>query len=244
MSIYIPKRPKSKSGAACPPPRPTCLNAIQAGGSAAPSPARFDWRSESGGGAGRRGFSLIELIVAISVFSVLIAGVTFLVGGPFSGSSNNREAERFAREALGAVDIIKERSWTQIDGNSDGTDKKVNRDSNGDWVISSGTETRGSFTRAIKITSVERDSSGVIVASGGTNDPSTKKIAVTISASGVADYVLETYVTNWESYRMLQTDWSGSSGTNVWTDASTGYSSSSSINGFNLAGSLRLASST
>jgi hypothetical protein len=60
----------------------------------------------------------------------------------------------------------------------------------------------------------------------------------------VSNYVVETYVTNWESYRMLQTNWNGTSGTNVWTDGSAHYYSSSSINGLNAVGSLRLASST
>ncbi|MBI4090460.1 MAG: prepilin-type N-terminal cleavage/methylation domain-containing protein [Candidatus Komeilibacteria bacterium] len=190
------------------------------------------------------GFSLIELIIAIGIFVALIAGVTFFIGGPFSGSSNSREMERFGREGLEALEIIKERSWTQLDDNDDGSNKKTYRDSNGDWVIASGTETRGSFTRAIAITTVQRNSSGVIVSSGGTDDPSTKKIVVTISATGVADYVLETYVTNWEAYRMSQTDWSGTTGTNIWTSGTNNYYSSTTMNGMTVTGELKLASST
>lgn len=192
----------------------------------------------------RSGFSLIELIIAVGVFVMLVAGVTFLVTTPSNSNSNSREADRFAREGLEAIEVIKERSWTQIDDNDDGTNKKVYRDANGDWVVASGTETRGAFTRTIAITTVQRNSSGVIVISGGTDDPSTKKVVVTVSATGVANYVLETYVINWESYRMSQTDWSGTTGTNIWTSGTNNYYSSTTMNGMTITGELKLASST
>ncbi|MEK7584191.1 MAG: type II secretion system protein [Patescibacteria group bacterium] len=198
-------------------------------------------RPKSKSGAG---FSLIELIVTIGIFSILLAGITFLVAGPFSGGSDRRSTERFAREAVEALEVIKERDWDQLADRSDGTASKVTRDANGDWVVGAGTEIRGSLTRSIAISTVQRNSSDVIVSSGGEVDPSTLKVAITVSASGLPDYVVEQYLTNWESVRMSQQDWAGTEATSIWLEGSDDYFSSTSMNGLDPVGVLKLASST
>jgi len=190
------------------------------------------------------GFSLIELVVTIGIFSILLAGITFLVAGPFSGGSDRRETERFAREAVEVLEIIKERDWDQLANVSDGIASKVTKDANGDWVVGVGTETRGALTRSISITTVQRNTSDVIVSSDGEVDPSTLKIAITVSASGHSDYAVESYLTNWESVRMSQQDWGGTADTAMWIEGGDDYFSSTSINGVNPVGVLKLASST
>lgn len=192
------------------------------------------------------GFSLIELVIAIGVFVMLIAGVTFLtVGGssPFTGASDSRAMERFAREAAEILNAVTEQNWTQIADHDDSSSVKLAKDGSGNWTVAAGTETRGSFTRDIKLVAVQRDATGTIVASG-TTDPSTVKAVITVSASGRASYVIEAFLTNWQAYRMSQTDWSGSSGTTLWSAGTSAYSSSSTMNGMNPAGDLKIASST
>src|SRR5581483_10297635 len=49
------------------------------------------------------------------------------------------------------------------------------------WSLASGTETINGYTRSIVISDVFRDATGKIVTTGGTLDPSTKKIVVTLS---------------------------------------------------------------
>lgn len=54
-------------------------------------------------------------------------------------------------------------------------------DSSKVWSLASGAETINGLTRQIEISNVERDSAGNIVTSGGTLDPSTKKVGSTVS---------------------------------------------------------------
>src|SRR5204862_2087136 len=53
------------------------------------------------------------------------------------------------------------------------------------WILSPGAETVNGYTRQIVITSAYRDANGNLVTSGGTLDPSTKKLAITVSWIGV-----------------------------------------------------------
>lgn len=64
------------------------------------------------------------------------------------------------------------------------------------WVLTSGTETTGIFTRKVIFDTVMRDGSSNIVSSGGTNDPNTRKVTATVSWSGRTLNVI-TYLTNW-----------------------------------------------
>lgn len=193
------------------------------------------------------GFSIVELIVAIGILMALLAGATYLIVGsytPFVGKGNTRELERYAQEAAEILQVISERSWTEISNVDDGSNVKLSQNSSGDWVLSAGTEVRGVFTRAITISTVQRNSSDVIVASGGTDDPTTKKVIITISASGRSDYKLETYLINWEAYRMTQTDWSGSYNTALWTSGTTNFNTSTNMDLPTTSGDLGLSKAT
>ena len=197
----------------------------------------------------QKGFSLIELILAVGIFAVLMAGATYLVIGsytPFVGGGNTRELDRVARQSMDVLDVIKDRSWSDIATNASASPSAIhiNKDAAGVWNLASGGEVIGAFTRSIYVYNVQRDDTGAIVTSGGTDDPSTKKVVVVVSATGRADYKLEAYMTNWESFRMTQTDWGGSSGTSIWTAGITGYSSQSNMDLPTTSGNLSLATST
>jgi Tfp pilus assembly protein PilE len=177
----------------------------------------------------KTGFSIIELIIAVGILAAFLAGTTYLIVGsfePFIGKGNTREMERFASEAIDILHVIKERSWTDIATYDDGTAVKVVQDTGGEWVFStadSGVETRGSFTRTITMAAVQRDSSDVLVSSGETVDPSTVKAVITVSVTGRPDYKLEAYLTNWEAYRMKQSDWRGTFNDDSWSVDSTNW---------------------
>lgn len=185
-----------------------------------------------------KGFSLVELVVAIGIFLVLGTGITYLATGSytyFTGTGDTRLQERFAQDALETLDIIKDRSWSDIESN-DGGDSvgetggvRIDKDANGDWVISSGSETRGAFTRYIYISTVQRNSNDEIVTSGGIDDPSTKKVVVVIRATGLTDYHVESYLNNWDAVRMFQTDWSGVANDEIWTSGQTDYATSTDL---------------
>ena len=191
------------------------------------------------------GFSLVELIVAIGVFSVLAGGVTYVVTNSYNnfyGVGDKQKITEFAQEGLEIARKIKDDSWTYFTANA-GANKGVAKNINGAWEFSGSSNISGDLTRVIYIANVSRDAESNIVESGGTDDLMTKKVTVTVSGTGITDYVLSTYLTNWGDKSWAQTDWSGGLATEYWSSANKAYSSSS-IDGISTAGALILSPGT
>lgn len=195
-------------------------------------------QTQRGSRYAQKGFSLVELIFAIGAFVILIAGTTFLISGSYTafvGSGNSREMERLAQEGLEVAKIIKEKSWSAIAAiDSDNPSAyKVLKDGSGDWSFQAASSTHGVFERGVYVYNVQRNSSGDIVASGGTNDPATKRIQVIVLATGKPLYITEEYITNWDAFQMYQAAWRGAQQTG-W-DTTTGSSTYSSHTQMDLA---------
>ena len=187
------------------------------------------------------GFSLVELIVAIGVFSVLAGGVTYVVTNSYNnfyGVGDKQKISEFAQEGLEIARKIKDDSWTYFKANV-GSNKGVTKNASGSWEFSGSSNVSGDLTRVIYIANVSRDSQSNIVESGGTDDPMTKKVTVTVSGTGISDYVISTYLTNWGDKSWTQTDWSGGVGTEYWSSSTRAYSSST-MDGITTAGALKL----
>lgn len=178
-----------------------------------------------------KGFSLIELIVAIGIFAILASGVVYVFVTSYRnyyGVGDRQVMVQFAQEGMEAVRSIRDNGWQVIVAAADGTDRGVQQ-INGTWQFSGTSNTLNDFTRVIVVSDVERNSSGSIVASGGTDDPDTKKVVVTVSGTGVADYVLTTYLTNWSAKGWIQSDWSGVGASEFWASAIMASSSYSNV---------------
>lgn len=180
-----------------------------------------------------RGFSLVELVVAIGIFALLASGVTHLVLGDyqaFTGKSNAREIERLADDVIEVLDVIKENSWTEVATTTSGS-VYIYKKTNEEWALGLGTETIGAFTRDIRVASLYREPDNDVSesSSGNTLDPSMVKVTVTISATGRANYVYTSYLSNWEAYRMRQNNWGGSWGDTSWDDGQDDYNTSTNI---------------
>jgi len=178
----------------------------------------------------KAGFSLVELIVALAVFAVLAAGVFYVVTNSYSnfyGSGDKQSLSEYAQEGIEAARAIRNNSWQDIVDavGSNG----ITQGSDGLWTFSGSSDTQDALTRVVTIANVERDANGNIVDSGGTEDPSTKKVTVTVSANGISDYVLYTYLTDWSYKTWEQTTWSGSGDYEFWVDDTMGSSSYSNI---------------
>ena len=187
------------------------------------------------------GFSLVELIVAIGVFSVLAGGVTYVVTNSYNnfyGVGDKQKIAEFAQEGLEIARKIKDDSWTYFVSNV-GSNKGVSKTAGGSWEFSGISNVSGDLTRVILLANVSRDSQSNIVESGGTDDPMTKKVTVTVSGTGISDYVISTYLTNWGDKSWTQTDWSGGVGTEYWSSSTRAYSSST-MDGITTAGALKL----
>lgn len=128
----------------------------------------------------RFGQSLVELVIVMGLAAILIpvvfAGfITAQEGKP--QQQQRARATNLAREAEEALRSIRERDWTLVA--STGTYHPII--SSGSWALASGNETIDGFTRSIAIADVFRNDQGVIVSAGGTRDPSTRKVIITVS---------------------------------------------------------------
>jgi len=179
----------------------------------------------------KQGFSLIEVIIAVGVFGLLASGVFYTVTSSYSnfyGIGDRQTVTEFAQEGIEAVRAIRDDNWRalqdQLGAPESPSGYGVDQGSDGLWYFT-GANTRGDLTRVVSLATVQRDSNGEIVDSGGTVDPDTMKITVTISGSGMQDYVLNSYLTNWQYRTWQQTDWSGVGSSEFWSDITLASSS-------------------
>lgn len=134
------------------------------------------------------GQSLVELIIIMGLLSILLpALITGLISSREGKPQESRrtEAINLLKETNEAIRNVREKGWTTFAVN--GTFyPRVAADNS--WELASGSATLNGFTRQVVISDVQRDASGVIVPSGGTVDPSTKKGAATVSWTNVLPY--------------------------------------------------------
>jgi type II secretory pathway pseudopilin PulG len=127
-----------------------------------------------------RGQMLVELMIAIGIAAIMIPAL--LTGYATSREGKPQEEKRqlavnFLQETESAVKSIRDNNWATFSINGTFYTSIVNNA----WTLVSGTNTNADgLTQKIVISSVYR-TSGAIVTSGGTLDPSTKKVDITIS---------------------------------------------------------------
>ena len=137
----------------------------------------------------KRGFALIEIIVG----SAIAIGVFLALGsiGKYSlllvTEANLRVRSSFlASEGVEAVKIMRDTSWLKnIETLNPGTAYELSfATSTNMWATSTAPALiDGIFTQTVTLQNVSRDASDKIIASGGTNDPNTKKVTATVSYS-------------------------------------------------------------
>jgi len=126
------------------------------------------------------GQSLIELIIAIALASLLLPAL--LTGLVASREGKAQEEQRLQatallREAEDAVRSVREQNWSNI--SPIGTYHP--QVSGSAWSLAAGSEIINGYTRQIEISNVNRDTSGNITESVGSQDTSTKKVVSTVS---------------------------------------------------------------
>lgn len=162
-----------------------------------------------------RGFTLLEAVVAISVFAIGVVGMVQVVLVARSTSEQGTDlvtADGYLREGMDAVRIIRDNAWNDIA--TDGTYRLTAQPGTvPPWTLQAGSETIGKFTRSVTIDSVRRsdtDGDGVLsagdkicqgAACGDFDDPDTKRIAVTVTwQQGNQQRTRDVfgYLTNWQ----------------------------------------------
>lgn len=146
------------------------------------------------------GATLVEVLVAIALAGILLpAFAEAILTSHASRPAAERRlaADALEREAMEAVRVVREAGWAGVSTN--GTYHPMQSGST--WTLASGSETINGLTRQIVISDVLRNTSYVIVSSGGTIDPSTKHVTTTVSwttpyPSSVSE---ETYLSRWQN---------------------------------------------
>jgi len=146
-----------------------------------------------------KGFSLVELVMAIAIFMIYAGGLTIAATGSHLTRLENAkfvQANFYFEEAWEAIKTIRNNNWSAITNGSHGLSS-----SGGSWTFSGGFDTYDGFSRLVTVSDVRRGPSGDIVLSGGTVDPDTKLIAIEVTWSPVPTKNLsmnaQSYLTNY-----------------------------------------------
>ncbi|MBI2613773.1 MAG: hypothetical protein HYW62_03295 [Candidatus Levybacteria bacterium] len=127
-----------------------------------------------------RGQSLVEIVLAMGLAAILLPAL--LTGLVSSREGKAQQTQRIQavyllNETVDAVRSVREKGWTSFAVN--GTFHPVISGST--WTLATGSANINSFTQRVDIEDVQRASSGAIVTSGGSVDPSSKKVDIEIS---------------------------------------------------------------
>lgn len=123
---------------------------------------------------------LVELLLAIALTAILLpALLTGLFASKHGKVQQTQRSQALAllKEAEEVARHLRNVDWNNLETNGvfhPSTDGTV-------WSFVAGSETTNGLTRSVTISSVQRDVNGLIVESGGTEDPSTKKVDTLIS---------------------------------------------------------------
>ncbi|HSE29334.1 MAG TPA: hypothetical protein VLA77_01990 [Candidatus Saccharimonadales bacterium] len=125
------------------------------------------------------GFSIIEVIVAIGIFTVAFAGGTTAILHSLSVNRLEQElgvAKDLSQEAIEATRSIRAQNWNNLTPGDHGLTT-----TNGFWEFAGTSQAIGKFTRQVNLTPGQRGSGNEIVDSGGTADPDLFKVTSTVT---------------------------------------------------------------
>lgn len=152
----------------------------------------------------RAGFGLVEAVIGIALIIVFLVGITAVAR--FSSrlvfsAELQMQAVFLLEEGVDAVKGLRDTSWT-----SNVAPLFVDTDywlqfGGSAWALTSSAQPfiDGRFDRRVKVFTVLRDSSDDIVVSGGTADPNSKKITVSVSwfdRGATTTETASTYISN------------------------------------------------
>ncbi len=146
------------------------------------------------------GASLAEVLVAIALTGVMLPAFAqaLLTSEAARPSDSQRlQALSLEREAMEAVRVAREAGWNNVA--TDGTYYPTI--SGNTWALTTTPTNPSGFTRQIVISSIQRNSAGAIVSSGGLVDPSTKRVVITVAwfRPVAASVSTETYLSRWQN---------------------------------------------
>lgn len=163
-----------------------------------------------------KGISVIELLVGAGILTLSLSALLGFLAFTLATTSflkQQAKATALVEEALEAVRSFRDGTgWNDDDPQNqyDGLGRAqtgvayhiaLSEDVPPRWQLLSGSEMITLFSRTVTFENVQRDASDDIVASGGVQDPDTKKVTVTVSWTAktkVHEVTVVTYLTNWK----------------------------------------------
>lgn len=198
----------------------------------------------------RRGQSLVEILIAVTIGAVMIGAAATLIASTLKSSGQTVKAQSgvaLGKELLDNVSVWAAADWHNILGIST-TSANIYHltTSSSPFASVAGSESVAvastTYTRYFYVDDVYRDSSGNITASGGAVDPSTKKLTVVYGWPGAASGTIVTYLTRSQNdFVLYQTNWSGGQGQTVpVTSTPDTFGTSSAVNSASTTGSITI----
>lgn len=152
-------------------------------------------------GRDEKGQNLIEALLALALFFVFISGSLILIFRHFDTFLKAEElgkVQTIVSQSFEAVQGISYNSWSNL---TDGTHGLSS--SSGNWQFQASPDLiDNKYTRTITVSVVNRDDNCDITTSGGTDDPDTKLVTVSVAwqdVGGPRSSSLNQYFTSWNS---------------------------------------------
>lgn len=131
----------------------------------------------------RRGFMMVEILVAMSIVTVSILAAMAVTQKSISVSRqavHSSQASFLLEEGAEIVRILRDNAWINISSLNIATNYYPTF-SSPNWSLSTTPNTVGIFTRTVVISLVNRDNTTKDISNSGTNDTGTKLVAVTVT---------------------------------------------------------------
>jgi len=133
-----------------------------------------------------RGFGLVEVVVGAAILSVAFVGLAaaFQLALQVNRDTlHNLQAHFLLEEGVEVMRLLRDQSWENISTLSTTTSYSIVFE-NGTWATSTDEMfISNMFKRTVTIEDVYRDSTDDITQNGGTYDPGTRKVSVSIARS-------------------------------------------------------------
>jgi prepilin-type N-terminal cleavage/methylation domain-containing protein len=151
----------------------------------------------------QKGFSLVELMIAISLSAIILISMTQAVVVAVDTTERERhliEATHLAEEGIEALRAMRNGSWSANIQTLENNIAYYPAISGGNWVMTGQNPglALGVYERTLQLAAVYRDANDNVSASG-TLDPDTRKVTMTVGwreRNATTTIVLETYLTN------------------------------------------------
>lgn len=191
----------------------------------------------------KKGQSLIEILIALTIAVIIISGVTVLIIVSMRSNTETKSTQistTLGQELIDSVKSVAEQDWHLIYDLNKGAANKYYISSSTHAVVA-GTETilneSKPFTRYFYAENVRRNSCGLgnIVSSATTTctiknagdsfvaeDPSTQKITAVVEGEEGRSGVFVQYISRTRNKAFVQTSWGGGSGQNDFSTTTQG----------------------